>query len=117
MKSVKHHNQAKGTLFHRQHGLIYRKDIDDRAYLCVPQNCLEDVFEMAHDAQFHAGQRKMMAALDGLSRCDGHSWTVEGSMTNKIWNIFSLPMFQSCKKGCMFKKNILLPKRLQTFHV
>lgn len=60
-------NRLIRTPFYREDGLIYRRDIDNRAFLCVPQNCLKDVFEMAHDAQFHAGQRKIIAALDGLS--------------------------------------------------
>ncbi|KAH6603966.1 hypothetical protein Trco_007412 [Trichoderma cornu-damae] len=55
------------TPFVYQDGLIYRRDMEDRKFLCIPRNCVKDVLQMAHDDQFHAGLRKTIAALDGLS--------------------------------------------------
>lgn len=53
--------------FVEKDGMIYRRDIDDREHLCVPMNCVTEVLRMVHDDQFHAGPRKMLDALQGLS--------------------------------------------------
>lgn len=47
--------------------MIYRRDVNDQEHLCVPTNCVTEVLRMVHDDQFHAGPRKMLDALRGLS--------------------------------------------------
>lgn len=67
LKDATKRNKGIRLPFFLEDELLYRTEANGAHKLYIPDNCLKLIFTIAHDEQFHGGNHKTLAALEGLA--------------------------------------------------